>query len=265
MLIDSHAHLNFQEFENDWQEIVADCLANNIWVINIGSQMSTSKKGIEIANSQAEGIYSAVGLHPIHVLGSSFHPEDFKIEEYQSLIDSSDKVVALGETGIDFFHDDNNFSQQVEVFQNHLILAEKNNLPVVIHGRNSKDGSKNAYQEILKILGNKPKVSGVAHCFGGTLEEAQMFIEKGFKIGFTGIITFDKTGLVESIAKNLSLEDILIETDCPFLAPKPYRGKRNQPQYVQHVAEKIAEVRGVSYEEIASQTVSNIKKLFNLP
>jgi len=148
-------------------------------------------------------------------------------------------------------------------------------LPVILHSRNSKDGSKNAYREILEILkpppgrgkqvqNDKYKVKGVIHCYGGTLEEAKKFLDLGFYVGFTGVITFPKTEGLADIVHQLPLERILIETDCPFLAPQPHRGQRNQPQYVKFVAEKIAEIKGINFDQVAKQTVDNANKLFNI-
>ncbi len=262
MLFDSHAHVNFGEFNDDWKAVVDDCQKNNVWFVNVGSQYATSKKGIEIAEQYEKGVYAAVSLHPIHVEGSSFHPEGFNPEEYATLIESSKKVVAVGETGIDFFHDDNNLEAQRLVFAQHIELAKKYSLPVIIHGRNSRDGSKLAYQEILRIVKENNVTRGVIHCFGGTVEEALAFTEQGLYVGFTGILTFDKTGALEKVVAALPLEKILIETDSPYLAPAPNRGKRNQPQYVQHVAKKIAEIKKMSYEEIADVTTRNAAELF---
>lgn len=264
MIIDSHAHLNFSQFNDDWEAVTQDCLKNNIWYICVGAQYQTSKKGISIAEKYDQGVWASVALHPIHVENGSFHPEKFIPEDYAKLIESSKKVVAIGETGIDFFHDDNTFDKQKEVFLQHIDLAQQHDLPVIMHGRDSKDGSKSAYPALLDILKGKKIKGGVIHCFGGTVEEALEFNQLGFYVGFTGIITFDKTGQLAQVVKALPLERILVETDCPYLAPEPYRGKRNQPQYVQYVAEKIAEIKQVSYNQIERQTVENTKKLFNL-
>lgn len=265
MLIDSHAHLNFQDFNNDWEEITKDCLENDIWYINVGSQYETSKKGITIAEKYDKGVWAAVALHPIHVEGSKFHPEKFVPEDYAKLIEFSKKVVAVGETGIDFFHNDDTFDKQKEVFLQHIELAKKYDLPLIMHGRDSKDGSRSAYQAMLEILSTADfHNSGVIHCFGGNVEDALGFLKLGFYVGFTGIITFDKTGKSEEVLKNLPLDSILIETDSPYLAPEPYRGKRNQPQYVKHVAEKIAAVKGFTYEEVEKMTFENATRLFNL-
>ena len=264
MIIDSHAHVNFEDFEDDWEAVTKDCLDNNVWYINVGAQYQTSQRGIEIANKYDTGVWASVALHPIHVEGSKFRPENFNPEDYATLIKSSDKVVAVGETGIDFFHNDDTFDKQKEVFIKHIDLANQFKLPLIMHGRDSRDGAKSAYQAMLKILKNQKFKGGVIHCFGGSVEDALGFTKLGFHVGFTGIVTFDKTGQLAQVVNALPLESILVETDSPFLAPVPYRGKRNQPQYVKYVAEKIAEFRQISYNEVKEQTAQNTIKLFNL-
>ncbi|MDD2807556.1 MAG: TatD family hydrolase [Patescibacteria group bacterium] len=264
MLIDSHAHVNFTEFNEDGPDVLADCQKNNIWVINVGSQYQTSKKAIEISEQFEVGVYAAVALHPIHVLGSEFHPEEFIAADYAELVKSSKKVVAIGETGIDFFHTDSNFNRQKEVFINHINLAKEFALPLIVHGRDSRDGTKSAYQEILKILAKQNFKNGVIHCFGGLITEAEDFLDLGFYVGFTGIITFDKTDKLAEVIKRLPLEAILVETDSPYLAPVPNRGRRNQPQYVKYVAAKIAEIKQLPYNMVETKTVENTKKLFKI-
>jgi len=264
MLIDSHAHLNFEAFKDDWEEVIKDCLDNNVWFICVGAQYETSKRGIAIADKYDTGVWAAVSLHPIHVAGSSFYPEKFVPADYAKLIESSKKVVAVGETGIDFYHDDFTFDKQKEVFLQHLDLAKQYDLPVILHGRDSKDETKSAYRAMLDILKDQPLKDGVIHCFGGSVEEALEFIKLGFHVGFTATITFDKTGRMDEVVKAVPLNKMLIETDSPYLTPAPYRGKRNQPQYVKYVAEKIAEIRQMDYNEIEQQTVANTRKLFSI-
>ncbi len=264
MIIDSHAHLNFEDFKSDYQQVIADCQKENIWLINVGSQFVTSKKALEIANDCKKGIYAAVGLHPIHVQGSKFHPEEFEGSNYQQLLGSSKKIVAIGETGLDFFHDSKNFANQKEVFIQQINLAKEFNLPIILHSRNSKDNSRNAYQEILKILKSEGVGRGVIHCYGGTIGEAKEFLDLGFYIGFTGVVTFPKAQNVVIVVKEIPLERILVETDCPFLAPEGHRGERNLPQYVKFVAQKIAEIKQIDYNKVETQTSQNAINLFNL-
>ncbi|MFA6253400.1 MAG: TatD family hydrolase [Patescibacteria group bacterium] len=275
MLVDSHAHLNFQAFNEDRSQVIARCKNAGMLVVNVGAAKATSQKALEIADGQ--NFYASLGLHPIHVFD-----EEFKVNDYQKLIDENkDRVVAMGETGFDYFHLDMSFAKgaksvaeikdkQKKVFLQHLELAKKNNLAVIVHGRNGKPASPqggdepSAYRDIYELLKESGQKRGVVHCFGGNLEEAKLVVEMGFYIGITGIITFDKTGVLEEIISEVPLERILIETDSPYLAPEPYRGKRNEPLYVQYVAEKIAQVKGKSVEDIIEITGNNAKSLFNL-
>ncbi|OGY46119.1 MAG: hypothetical protein A3A24_01045 [Candidatus Buchananbacteria bacterium RIFCSPLOWO2_01_FULL_46_12] len=269
MLVDSHCHLNFSDFAEVWQSIIADCQQKNIWLINVGSQLQTSQRAVEIAEQYPQGVYASVALHPIHVLGSESYPEDFILDRYESLIKKSKKVVAVGETGIDFFHSDKILEKQKEVFISHLNLALRFNLPVIVHGRNSQDGTKNAYEEILKILrqvqtNTGGQLRGVIHCYGGNLEQAHQFLDVGFYVGFTGIVTFKNAKDLQAVAQTLPLDRILIETDAPYLAPEPYRGQRNYPQYVELVAKKIAELKQIDYNKVVEQTAQNAIQLFKL-
>lgn len=264
MIIDSHAHLNFEDFQSDWSQVIANCQKEKVWLINVGSQLATSKKAVEIAKNYEKGVYAAVGLHPIHVSGSNFQPEAFNIDDYRDLIKNSKKVVAVGETGLDFYHDTKNIDNQKKAFTKHLNLAKEFDLPVILHARNSQDGKKDAYQEILKILKQENFSRGVIHCYGGTIDEAKEFLDLGFYVGFTGVITFPKTDELAEIIKEVPLERILVETDCPYLAPVPHRGERNRPEYVKFVAQKIAEIRQMEYNKIEKQTIENTIKLFNL-
>ena len=264
MLLDSHAHLNFEEFQPDWQEVIANCQKNDVWLVNVGSQLATSRKAAAIAAKYDQGVYAAVGQHPIHAAGSTFHPENFLVSDYQELISSSKKIVAVGEIGLDFFHAADNLAAQKQLLIGQLRLAQTNNLPVIIHARNSRDGRPDAYEEILKILKQEKTKNGVIHCFGGNVRQAKEFLSLGFYVGFTGIITFDKTGQLAEVVKNLPLAAILIETDCPYLAPAPHRGERNRPEYVKFTAEKIAEIQGRTYNEVVSQTAKNALNLFKI-
>jgi len=259
MLFDSHSHLNFEAFKDDWKEVILDCEKNNIWMVNIGSQYETSKRGVEIAQDYKHA-FSAVGLHPTHAHEKE-HEFDYK--KYSELAQSSKKVVAIGETGIDFYHSTKHFEMQKKVFLQHIRLAKELDLALVIHGRNSKDGKVNCYEEIFKIVKKENVKRAVVHCFIGNQDDAKKFFELGYYIGITGIVTFKNAQDLQAIAKDvIPLQQLLIETDCPYLAPEPYRGKRNQPQYVEYVARKIAELKGKTFEEVAKITFENAKELF---
>lgn len=268
MLFDSHSHLNFKAFNEDRSAVMARCREAGMQVVNVGAALATSQKAIEIADGQ--NFYAALGLHPIHVFD-----EEFDETAYQKLIDDNvAKVVAMGETGFDYFHLDMAFikgaksveeikAKQRKVFLQHLELAQKNNLAVIVHGRNGQN-EPSAYQDICELLKISGQKRGVVHCFGGNLDEAKQVVDMGFYVGITGIVTFDKTGVLEEIIRSIPLTSILIETDAPYLCPVPYRGKRNEPLYVEYVAEKIAQILNKEKKEVIDITASNAKKLFNI-
>lgn len=260
MLFDSHTHLNFEAFKDDWKEVIGDCLKKNIWMVNIGSQHSTSRKAVEIAENYSSGVYAAVGVHPTH----AHEPEHvFDYKKYSELARGSKKIVAVGETGIDFFHSAEHFEIQKRAFLGHIRLAKEFGLALVIHGRNSKDGAINCYEEILKIVKKEKVEHAVVHCFIGTGEDAKKFLDMGLYIGITGIVTFKNAPALHKVVRDIiPLEQLLIETDCPYLAPEPFRGKRNEPQYVEYVAKKIAELKKKSYQELMEVTFKNAKSFF---
>ena len=270
MLFDSHTHLNFQAYDEDRDEVILRCQNLPMTLVNIGAAYATSLKAVELAKNN-KNFYASLGLHPIHVFD-----EDFDLSKYQELIDKNkNEVVAMGETGLDYYHFNEveekygvDFAtykaKQKEVLIQHIKLAQNNNLALVIHGRNDKENKFSCYQDILSVLKSENVKRAVIHCFGGSLQDAKDFIAAGFYLGFTGIITFDKTGVLESIVKIMPLDKILIETDAPYLTPVPHRGKRNEPIHTQHVAEKIAEILNLTKEEVIEQTFQNAVKFFNI-
>lgn len=262
--IDVHAHLNFKAFNDDRDEVVKRTLESNTWVINVGAALSTSKVAVEMAEKYENGVYAIVGLHPTHVMD-----EEFDINEFEKLV-AHPKVVGVGETGIDVFRlpDQYNneegkrqvFAKQEKVFKAHIELAVKYNKPIMIHARGS-------YREILEILerdfiSHGVKLRGDVHFFAGTIEEAQAFIDIGFTVSFTGVITFaeDYKKLVEFVP----LDKMLSETDCPYVTPTPFRGQRNEPMHVREVAKKIAEIKGVDLEIVKKALVDNAFLQFGL-
>ncbi len=291
MLIDTHAHLNFAVFKNDRDKVIRRALDNNVWFINVGSNYERSKKAVEIAQKYAEGIYAAIGLHPIHLqetkdpeeLSGSLSPaEKFDKEKYYQLAQSP-KVVAIGEIGLDYYHLSGNkkstkcaealpphicgglasaHSTQIElqkqVFVHQLELANEIDKPVIVHCRE-------AHKDVLEILKKRKQklknLRGVIHSFSGRWSQAQEYFDLGFLIGLNGIITFARD--YDKVIINSPLEKVLIETDCPYLTPIPFRGKRNEPLYVKYVAEKIAEIKNISVEEVVRTTTENARKLFS--
>ena len=265
MLIDTHCHLNFESFENDREKIISRCLSNDIYIINVGVDYETSKKAVEIAEKYDKGIYASAALHP-HNIGE----KKFSISKYKKLAQDN-RVVAIGETGLDYMFCENDKKvqeAQKKIFIQHLELAKELKKPVIIHSRR-------LFPEILEIVKNnylKIKPCGVLHCYMGRWSYAKEYLKLGFYISFTGLITYARD--YDKIIKNTPLERILIETDAPYLPPEPirsankkpeFKGKpRNEPFYVKYVAQKIAEVRGVSYKKVANQTTKNAKKLFKI-
>jgi len=265
MLTDSHAHLDFEAYQDDRTEVIERCQDKGMRVINIGAQYATSQMAVELAQ-QYDWMYATVGLHPIHV-----YDESFDIGEYQTLIDSNKRVVGVGECGFDYFYlkeSTKSFAEikakQTEVFLKHIELAKQNNLPLMLHGRNGQGGEL-AYQDILTVLKEQDCHDGIIHCYGGNLEEVKVFLEQGFYIGFTGIVTFKKKAEeLQAIAKFVPLDRLIIETDAPYLAPEPHRGERNEPVFVEFVARKIAELKNLDYDEVVEKTGQNSENLFKL-
>lgn len=274
MLIDTHAHLNFEAYNGDWKEVVKRALDKDIWMINVGSNLETSQKAVEIAETFPHGVYAAVGLHPIHALD-----EKFDIAEYEKLA-THPKVVAIGEVGLDYFRLPTSIrpeqagemitgrqiktpndikSLQKEIFEQFFKISTKLKLPLIIHCRE-------AHHDLIKILENfnKPRgtdAKGVMHCFSGSWDDALHYLNLNFLISFTGVITF--AHYEGEVLKKVPLNKIMVETDCPYLTPEPYRGQRNEPTYVEFVAREIARVKEIRYEDVIEQTTNNALCLFS--
>lgn len=280
--IDIHSHVNFKAFQEDGDAVLQRALQDDTWVINVGSQFSTSKRAVEIAHKYKEGIFAIVGLHPIH-LEESYHDgeetggegfktriEEFDKDAYKELL-KDPKVVAIGECGLDYFHCSMEMAKkQKEVFIEQIKLANEVGKPLMIHVRNNyEDKSRDAYVDILEILRKYAKVKGVIHFFEGSVENAKGFISFGFLISFTGAITYPprKNGRncnYEEIIKNIPLNMILADTDSPYMAPVPYRGKRNEPSYVKEIVKKIAEIKNLPEPEVAKAIILNAKRIFGI-
>jgi len=246
MLIDTHAHLNFNDFRNDFDEVIKRSLAEDIWMINVGSNYETSKRAIEIAEKY-NGVFAAIGLHPIHA-----KDEEFDKEKYKELA-NSDKIVAIGEIGLDYFKDYGLFKEkQKEVFLQQLELAKELSLPVILHCRM-------AHEDLLEILNDK--LNGVIHCFTGDWEQAEKYLDMGFYLGINGIMyKFD----LKEVIKKTSLEKILIETDCPYLVPLQAGVERNEPIFVKYIVQEIANIKNIDFQKVAEITSQNARNLFRI-
>lgn len=276
-LIDSHCHLHFAPYQKDLDAVLARMKEADVWAITVGTTIETSSEGIDFAEKH-ENVWATVGYHPEHFT-SSFHDESegeigaYSFEELERLARSSKKIVAIGETGLDFFRMDENVDRekgkaiQEKAFREHIALADKLDLPVVIHCRE-------ALEKLAEVVKDEQargkKVRGVVHCYTGTWEEAQPLLDLGLYISFTGIITFpprkneDPEKSFNRVIERMPIERLLIETDAPWLTPVPYRGQRNEPAYVKHVAEQLAKLRHADFEAVSKQTTENAMKLFGL-
>jgi TatD DNase family protein len=255
MFIDTHAHLTFPEYQLDLPEVIERARANNISaIINIALDDQALKSSLKIADEYPGYVFNAFGLHP----HDASEWQDDLINKTKQLAEEK-KIIAIGETGLDYHYKLSPLEKQREVFRKFLQLAQELNLPAVIHSREaSKDTLTIIHEE------NQGKLNGVLHCFGGDMELGQQALDLGLLISFTGNITFKKAHQVREAAKAIPLDRIMIETDCPFLAPQLFRGKRNEPAYVVEVAKQIAEVKGISMEKVAQQTTQNAKHFFNI-
>lgn len=299
MIIDTHSHLNFKAYKNDLDEVVKRTLAENIWLINVGSKYETSKQAVEIAEKYGKGIFAAIGLHPIFS-GAEFvkiktdpgegeflaKEQNFEKEKYKELAKSR-KVVAIGEIGLDYYYRpktkaklEHFKARQKKVFTDQLDFARELGLPVILHCRM-------AHNDLLDIFKNYQlqtanyKLAGVVHCFTGTPEDAREYLNLDLYLGFNGIIF--KMDLDEVI-KICPPDKILVETDCPYLTPPQEEdppkdshlsgsapntrsagiGRRNEPIFIKHIVQKIADLKGMSFDEVAEATAQNAKKLFRI-
>ena len=254
MLIDSHAHLDMRDYDQDREEVIERALQGGLSrIITIGIDFNSSVAALKLAKKHAQ-IFSTIGFHP----HDAKHANPRKLQELARL-SAEPKVVAWGEMGLDFFHRHSEPRIQMEIFELQLDLALDGDKPVIIHSRD-------AHEEVLAVLKKHKKTNlrGVIHCFSGDYDLAVRFIDLGFHISFPGVVTFPKAIQARDAAARLPLEKLLVETDAPFLAPIPFRGKRNEPLYVTHTAQKIAELRQMPYETFCLQTTENTKKLFKL-
>lgn len=282
MLIDTHCHVNLNAFHEDGVEVLKRALDADVAVVNVGTQIDTSKQAVKLLQQFPQNVWAAVGLHPTHTFKHQYHDEEevsfktrdeaFDYEAYKQLADNP-RVVGIGECGLDYYRlpEDMDHGEikhkQSAAFLSQIKLAIELDKALCIHCRPSQ-GTMDAYEDIIDIIKQTqqehPNLRFEIHCYTGDLVTAQKFVDLGAHIGLNGIITFDKTGRSEQVVKGIPLESIILETDAPYLTPQQFRGQRNEPTYVKFVAEKIAEWKGESYDKVAEVTTNNAKKLFNL-
>ena len=252
-MIDTHCHLNDKQFDAQVDEIVNSFLLAGVdKAICVGCDQFSNQKAKEIANTY-DCVYFTVGVHP----DDCETYNELEIENY--LKNKDNKLVAVGEIGLDYFHNKENKQKQIEVFESQINLANKYGLPIVIHCRD-------AYGDTLEILKKYApfKYGAVMHCYSGSLEFAEILVKLGLKISFTGTVTYKNALKVQEVAKNLPLGSFFFETDCPYLAPTPYRGQRNEPMYVKEVYKFVAELRGITFEEMEQIADKTAKEFFKI-
>ena len=253
MYFDSHSHMDDRRFDGDREEIINDLKNHGVGLLmNVGCDLPSSERSVALAEQYAF-VYAAVGSHP----DDADHVNGKLLDRYRSLA-MHEKVRAIGEIGLDYHYEDVPRAQQVIAFEQQLELAEALKLPVIVHERE-------AHGDAMEIVKRHPEVRGVFHCFSGSKELALWLVERGWYIGFTGVVTFKNARRAVEAVQALPLERILIETDCPYMAPEPYRGRRNDSRYVPLVAARIATLKGISPEEAGSITTENAKRLFAIP
>ncbi len=274
-LIDIHTHVNFNAFKEDGPAIIDCTLKGDVWMILVGSQIDTSRRAVSYAEKYPEGVYAAVGLHPIHLFEDHFdvaeaeqkagvpsyttRPEVFDHDAYKEIA-MHPKTVAIGECGLDYFRGrdtDEVKKAQQDTFRKQVALAREVKKPLMIHCRN-------AYEDVITILKEEKadEIGGDIHFFAGSWDIAKQFLGLGFYLSFTGVITFARD--YDAVLRNAPLDRVMVETDAPYVTPLPHRGKRNEPLYVEYVAKKIAEIKGIVPEEVFAQTVQNARTLFRI-
>ena len=253
MLFDTHAHLNDTSFDADREQLLAALPGQGLaLVMNPGCSQETSRDVVEIAG-RYDYIYAAVGTHP----DAADEVNADVLEEYRKLCKLHPKVKAIGEIGLDYHYEDIPREIQLRAFRDQMALARELGLPAIVHERD-------AHEDGMAVVREFPEVTGVFHCYSGSLEMAKELVKRGWYIGFTGVLTFKNARKAVEVAANIPLDRIVLETDCPYMAPEPFRGKRNDPGKIYRMAERLAEIRGLPVEEIRAITLENGKRLYRI-
>ncbi len=266
---DVHTHVQFAAYAKDADEVIQRAFDAGVWIINVGTEKRTSEAGIALAEKYPEGVYATIGLHPNHA-AASFHDtqelkeddiplgEDFDYDYYKKLA-IHPKVVGIGECGLDYYRSGiETKEKQFAILEKQISLSNEVKKPLMIHCRDAFRDLISVFQSSRFVLNNP----GVIHFFSGTKEDARVLLDLGFSFSFGGVLTFTRD--YDEVVKYIPLENIVLETDAPYITPVPYRGKRNEPAYVIEVAKKMAEIRRVSSEDISVQTVANTKRIFGV-
>ena len=253
MLFDTHAHLDDRAFDADRQELIASLPSQGVGlVMNPGCSLASSQAA-DALSRQYDFVYAAVGSHP----DAADEVNDQVLEMYRKLCKLNPKIRAIGEIGLDYHYEDIPRELQLKAFRAQMDLAAELDLPVIVHERD-------AHADGMAVVDEFPTVKGVFHCYSGSAEMAKELVKRGWYIGFTGVLTFKNAKKAVEVASQIPLERLVLETDCPYMAPEPFRGKRNDPGYLYRMAEALAQIRGVSVEQIHQITMENGKGLYRI-
>lgn len=253
MLFDTHAHMDDRRFDADREAVLLGLREKGVGlVMNPGCSLDSSRNAIALAE-QYDFVYAAVGSHP----DVADEVNEAVLAEYEKLCKLHPKVKAIGEIGIDYHYEDIPRDLQLKAFRLQMELARAVKLPVIVHERE-------AHEDGMAVVREFPEVTGVFHCYSGSAEMAKVLVDRGWYIGFTGVITFKNARRAIETIEAIPLERIVLETDCPYMAPEPFRGKRNDPGYLYRMAEKLAEVKGISVEEARAATAENGRRLYGI-
>ena len=253
MLFDTHAHMDDHAFDADREELLAGFPAQGVGLVMNPGCSAESSRNVDKLTAQYEYLYGAVGSHP----DAADEVNEALLEEYRMLCKQNDKIKAIGEIGLDYHYEDIPRDIQKQAFRAQMALAKELNLPVIVHERE-------AHEDGMKIVEEFPEVTGVFHCYSGSAEMAKWLVSRGWYIGFTGVLTFKNARKAVEVAASIPLDRIVLETDCPYMAPEPFRGKRNDPGKLYRMAEKLAEIRGLTVEDIHRITTENGKRLYRI-
>ncbi|MEF2838743.1 MAG: TatD family hydrolase [Oscillospiraceae bacterium] len=253
MLFDTHAHMDDHAYDEDRQQLLESLPGLGVGLVMNPGCSAESSRNVDRLTRQYDYIYGAVGSHP----DAADEVDEALLEEYRTLCKQNSKIKAIGEIGLDYHYEDIPREIQQRAFRMQMELAKELNLPVIVHERD-------AHEDGMKIVTEFPEVTGVFHCYSGSAEMAKWLVARGWYIGFTGVLTFKNARKAVEVASQIPLDRIVLETDCPYMSPEPFRGKRNDPGKIYRMAEKLAEIRGLSVEEIQRITTENGKRLYRI-
>ncbi|MFH0925559.1 MAG: TatD family hydrolase [bacterium] len=256
ILADSHAHIQMSDYDTDRKDVIKRARENNLaLIIDVGFNIEESRKAVQVAN-EYDLVYAAVGIHP----HDAREVTDIEYNELWMIVKENKKVVAFGEIGLDYYHNYSPIEDQKRVFKAQIALARELKKPIIFHSRDAQVDT----MEIVKSE-QAYENGGIMHCFAGNYEEAMAYIDMGFYLSFAGQATFPKAANLHELIKKLPLDKMLLETDCPYLTPVPFRGKRNEPAYIIYVAKKMAELKEIALDEVGAVTFANTKKVLKIP